>query len=137
METPRQPRLTVDVIVEREGAVLLVKRKHPPLGYALPGGFVDYGESLETAAIREAKEETDLDVTLVRQFHAYSDPARDPRAHTISMVFLAEARGEPRGGDDASEARFFSLDALPDLVFDHAEILADYRRQRDAGSINA
>ena len=126
----RQPALTVDVIVEHEGRVLLIKRNNEPLGYALPGGFVDYGESLEDAAIREAKEETDLDVTLVRQFHAYSDPDRDPRAHSVTIVFVARAEGTPKGGDDADEAAFFPLDALPDLAFDHARILDDYRGGR-------
>lgn len=126
----RQPALTVDVIVEHEGSILLIERLHEPLGYALPGGFVDYGETLETAAIREAKEETDLDVTLVRQFHAYSDPARDPRKHCVSVVFLAKAEGTPKGGDDAGLAAFFPLDDLPELVFDHGTIVDDYANER-------
>ncbi|MGM0576795.1 MAG: NUDIX domain-containing protein [Myxococcota bacterium] len=127
-DTPRNPSPTVDLLIETEpGTVVLVRRKNPPHGWALPGGFVDYGESLEQAAVREAKEETGLDVDLVRQFHAYSDPARDPRQHTITNVFVARSRGEPRGASDAAEARVFTRDELPsDLVFDHDRILEDY-----------
>ena len=124
------PVPTVDVIIRVGGGFVLVKRKNPPLGWALPGGFVDAGETLEAAAAREALEETGLAVRLERQFHTYSDPARDPRRHTLSTVFLADAEGEPRGGDDAAEARVFPLDALPELVFDHAQIVADYRAGR-------
>ncbi len=128
----RNPVPTVDLIIRMKtedgvDGVVLVKRRNPPHGWALPGGFVDYGETLEEAAVREAKEETGLDVVLERQFHAYSDPSRDPRLHTISVVFLASARGVPRGGDDAAEARIFPLDELPSpIAFDHAEILRDY-----------
>ena len=122
----KNPIPTVDVIIRVAGGVVLVRRKNPPLGWALPGGFVDVGETLEAAAAREALEETGLVVRLERQFHTYSDPARDPRRHTISTVFLAVADGSPRGGDDAAEARVFPVDALPELVFDHAQILADY-----------
>lgn len=122
----RNPVPTVDIIIARDNQVVLIKRKNPPHGWALPGGFVDYGESYETAARREAREETGLEVQLVRQFHTYSDPDRDPRQHTASTVFIATADGEPRGGDDALEARFFSADNLPHLVFDHAQILRDY-----------
>ncbi len=126
----RNPVPTVDaVILVPDDRVVLVHRKHPPLGWAIPGGFVDEGEPLEAAATREAAEETGLAVTLLEQFHSYSDPARDPRRHTISTVFLASASGEPRGGDDAAEARSFAWDALPSpIVFDHREILADVRR---------
>ena len=126
----RNPAPTVDaVILVPDDRVVLVHRKHPPLGWAIPGGFVDEGEPLEAAATREAAEETGLGVTLLEQFHTYSDPARDPRRHTISTVFLASASGEPRGGDDAEEARAFAWDALPSpIVFDHREILADVRR---------
>lgn len=120
------PRLTVDLIIEMESGVVLVERKHAPLGWALPGGFVDLGETLEAAAVREAKEETSLDVTLLRQFHAYSDPSRDARGHTVSVVFVGSAEGTPKGGDDARVARVFALDQLPELAFDHAEILGDY-----------
>ena len=132
--TPQQPRLTADFIITRPGdprQVVLVRRRNPPHGWALPGGFVDYGESLEQAAAREALEETGLVVTAARQFHAYSEPSRDPRGHTITMVFVGEAPGEPVGGDDATEARFFSIDALPEnLAFDHAAILQDFIAQR-------
>jgi 8-oxo-dGTP diphosphatase len=123
------PAPTVDVVISLPGdRVVLVRRRNPPRGWALPGGFVDQGEPLAVAAAREAREETGLEVELVEQFHAYSDPRRDPRRHTISTVFLARAAGEPRGGDDAAEARAFPWTALPELVFDHAEILADARR---------
>ena len=126
----RHPLPTVDLIIRAAGGIVLVRRRFPPLGWALPGGFVDAGETLEAAAAREALEETGLAVRLERQFHTYSDPARDPRRHTLSTVFLADAEGEPRGGDDAAEARVFPLDALPELVFDHAQIVADYRAGR-------
>lgn len=119
----------MDVIVRRRSdpaQVLLIRRGSPPPGWALPGGFVEYGEAVEQAAAREAREETNLPVRLVRQFHVYSDPARDPRGHTVSVVFLGEADGEPRGGDDAAEARWFHRDHLPaDMAFDHAAILRD------------
>ncbi|HEB50458.1 MAG TPA: NUDIX hydrolase [Desulfobulbus sp.] len=122
----RNPVPTVDIIIETGGGIVLIKRKNPPHGWALPGGFVDYGESFEEAAVREAREETGLDVRLVRQFHTYSDPDRDPRQHTASTVFIATAQGSPRGADDAAEAAIFTRDNLPPLVFDHARILADY-----------
>jgi ADP-ribose pyrophosphatase YjhB (NUDIX family) len=128
----RSPGLTVDVIIEMEGGgVVLVKRKNPPSGWALPGGYVDYGESLEQAAAREALEETGLRVRLKRQLHAYSDPRRDPRRHNITVVYLAAARGQPTAGDDAGDVRVFSWSALPDqLAFDHAAILEDHRAGR-------
>lgn len=122
----KNPAPTVDIIIQINGGIVLIKRRNPPLGWALPGGFVDYGESLEQAAIREAKEETGLDVCLVRQFHTYSDPSRDRRRHTISTVFIATASGQPKGGDDAAEAQIFCRDNLPPLVFDHAQILTDF-----------
>jgi ADP-ribose pyrophosphatase YjhB (NUDIX family) len=107
--------------------IILIKRKNPPEGWALPGGFVDYGETLEDAAVREAKEETGLDVRLIRQFHSYSAPDRDPRQHTISTVFLAEASGKASAGDDASDVMVINKDKLPDtLAFDHRHILNDY-----------
>ena len=129
---PTTPLLTVDVIIRMpDDGVVLVRRRNRPQGWALPGGFVDVGETLEEAAVREAREETGLEVELEGQFHAYSDPGRDPRGHTVSMVFLGRAAGGPRGASDAAEARAFPLEELPEpLVFDHADILEDYRRHR-------
>ena len=126
-ETPRNPLVTVDIIIEVGDGIVLIERKNPPHGWALPGGFVDYGESLETAAVREAKEETSLDINLSEQFYSYSDPSRDPRHHTVSTVFIALAEGTPRGEDDARAARIFREDDLPGpIVFDHARILREY-----------
>ena len=127
----RNPVPTVDIIIETEHngrkGIVLIKRKNPPYGWAIPGGFVDYGEKLEQAAVREALEETSLKVKLLRQFHTYSDPARDPRQHTISTVYTASASGKPEGMDDAAEAAIFQRDELPDeIAFDHAAILNDY-----------
>jgi 8-oxo-dGTP diphosphatase len=132
-QPPETPRATVDVIIETPGGIVLVRRRHPPPGWALPGGFVECGESVAAAARREAKEETDLDVELVELLGVYSDPKRDPRGlATISTVFIGRADGAPVGGDDAAEARVFPLDALPrDLAFDHPLIIADYRRYRE------
>ncbi len=109
---------------------MLIERKNPPFGWALPGGFVDYGESYETAALREAEEETSLKVTGLSQFHTYSDPGRDPRGHTASTVFIGKADGAPCAGDDAARAELFTKDNLPTLAFDHAKILADYFKSR-------
>jgi 8-oxo-dGTP diphosphatase len=127
-EIHRTPLLTTDIIIEvSDRGIVLIERKNPPHGWALPGGFVDYGETLEKAAVREAKEETSLDVVLTEQFYTYSDPRRDTRHHTVSTVFIASAEGEPRGADDAKVARLFQEDDLPTpLVFDHAQILRDY-----------
>lgn len=124
--TRLNPLPTVDIIIETGGGIVLVKRKNPPHGWALPGGFVDYGESLDDAAVREAFEETGLEIRLKRQMHTYSDPARDPRHHTITTVYVAEAYGPPKAGDDAAEAGVFSRDTLPELAFDHGKILEDY-----------
>jgi 8-oxo-dGTP diphosphatase len=124
--TFRNPVPTVDIIIEIDEKIVLIKRKNPPYGWALPGGFVDYGESFETAAAREAQEETGLTVQGLRQFHTYSDPGRDPRQHTASTVFIAQAEGPPTAGDDAAEAGLFSEGSLPNLAFDHGTILADY-----------
>ena len=127
VEKYRNPFPTVDVIIEMDNGIVLIKRKNPPFGWALPGGFVDYGESLETAAKREAMEETSLDVELISQFNAYSDPARDPRHHTISVVFIGRAKGAPRAADDAAAIGLFNRDNLPaDMAFDHRRILKDY-----------
>ena len=116
----------MDIIIEAMEGIVLIGRNNEPLGWALPGGFVDYGESLEQAAVREALEETGLHVALTRQLKTYSDPQRDPRHHTISTVFIATADGVPSAGDDACEAGIFTRQTLPPLVFDHAKILADY-----------
>lgn len=125
------PVPTVDIIIEYEEGIVLIKRKNPPYGWAIPGGFVDYGESLEEAAVREAGEETGLRVELKRQFHTYSDPKRDPRTHTISTVFVASGEGTMKGADDALEARVFGKENLPaDLAFDHGQILKDYFERR-------
>jgi 8-oxo-dGTP diphosphatase len=123
----RNPLLTVDIIVEVNGGIVLIERKNIPLGWAIPGGFVDYGESIETAALREAKEEISLEVVLTEQFYTYSDPRRDARHHTVSTVFIAIAEGTPRGADDAKLARTFHENDLPaPIVFDHGQILRDY-----------
>lgn len=124
----KQPRLTVDVICRIGDRIVLIERKHEPLGFAIPGGFVDYGETLEKAAARELKEETGLTVRNLRQFRAYSDPKRDPRGHTVAVVFIGDAKGQPKGGDDAASAHLVSLDRLPKMAFDHKRILADYKR---------
>jgi len=130
--TFRNPAPTVDIIIELEGQkILLIKRKNPPYGWAIPGGFVDYGESLEEAAVREAKEETSLVVELIEQFHTYSDPKRDLRQHTITTVYIASSRGTPQAADDAAELSLFTEDNLPSpLVFDHEKILWDYFNQK-------
>lgn len=124
----RNPIPTVDIIIEVKGkGIVLIERANPPFGWALPGGFVDYGESLETAAVREAREETSLDVELVRQFHSYSDPDRDPRQHNITTVFIARANGAPKAASDAKNFGFFKENSLPEnMAFDHAVILQDY-----------
>ncbi len=140
MTRPVTPLVAVDIIIEmsdRPGRpILLIERKNPPLGWALPGGFVDVGERLEQAARREAREEVSLDVRLKVLLGCYSDPARDPRGHTISPVYVAEASGEPLAADDAARVRCFLPGELPEvLAFDHALILADYRRYRDTGQL--
>ncbi|HHH47827.1 MAG TPA: NUDIX hydrolase [Gammaproteobacteria bacterium] len=140
MPRPVTPLVAVDIIIEmsdRPGRpILLIERKNPPLGWALPGGFVDVGERLEQAARREAREEVSLDVRLKVLLGCYSDPARDPRGHTISPVYVAEASGEPHAADDAARVRCFLPGELPAaLAFDHALILADYRRYRDTGQL--
>ena len=130
----RNPSPTVDLIIEiktprRETGLVLIKRKNPPYGWALPGGFVDYGESLESAAVREAREETSLVVRLVRQLHTYSDPGRDPRKHTITTVFVARAKGTPEARDDAADIAVFTRREIDfPLAFDHRRILDDYYR---------
>ncbi len=123
----RNPVPTVDIIIEITGRIVLIERKNPPHGWALPGGFIDYGESAEDAARREAREETGLELTELRQFHCYSDPKRDPRYHTISVVFMAQASGQPTAGDDAADLALFDQNTLPEeIAFDHRRILEDY-----------
>ena len=135
---PLTPLLTVDVII-RVGSrdrVVLIRRRNPPPGWALPGGFVDYGESLEAAAVREAREETSLEISDLRLVGCYSDPARDPRFHTISAVFAAIGHGIPHAADDALHLAVFSPGTLPaPLCFDHAKILEDYNRLKKDGRI--
>jgi 8-oxo-dGTP diphosphatase len=135
MGQPRNPIPTVDIIIELDsGGIVLVQRKNPPPGWALPGGFIDYGESAEEAAVREAQEETSLEVQLVEILHVYSDPRRDPRQHTMSTVFIAKASGTPRGADDALAASVFFEQTLPSpLAFDHAQILRDYFTYKRTG----
>ena len=129
----RTPSPTADaVICDPVRGIVLVRRRNEPVGWALPGGFVDYGETVEHAAVREAKEETGLDVTLTGLLGVYSDPARDHRQHTISSVFTAVAANPEAilGGDDAERAEFFLPDALPeDIVFDHRTIIDDFLRK--------
>ncbi len=145
VEKYRNPFPSVDIIIEmafgshrvmgqrKAGNIVLIERKNTPLGWALPGGFVDYGESLEVAAIREAEEETCLKVRLLYQLGAYSAPTRDPRFHTISVVFVASATGTPKAADDAKDVGIFSRDSLPEnLAFDHGEILQDYFKKCSA-----
>jgi ADP-ribose pyrophosphatase YjhB (NUDIX family) len=137
MEKYRCPIPTVDIIIEikrkngKQG-IILIKRKNPPYGWALPGGFVDYGESLEDAAVREAKEETSLDVRLKDQLHTYSDPKRDPRQHTISTVYVAAAQGKPKAQDDAQDIGIFTKEEINfPLAFDHKKIVTDYFKQKN------
>lgn len=130
----RNPVPTVDIIIEIGERIVLIERKNPPPGWALPGGFVDYGESFEEAARREALEETGLQVQLLRQLHTYSHPGRDARQHTASTVFIATASGAPVAADDARHAALFTINELPpQLAFDHALILADYIRYKQSG----
>ncbi|MFT4571927.1 MAG: 8-oxo-dGTP diphosphatase [Candidatus Binatia bacterium] len=129
------PFLAADMIIELgEGRIVLIERKNPPHGWAIPGGFVDLGESLERAAVREAKEETSLDVELLEFLYAYSDPARDPRHHTVTAVFIGRAEGTPVAADDATNARIVTAESLPrHLAFDHDRVLADYFAFRSTG----
>jgi 8-oxo-dGTP diphosphatase len=131
---PAPPVPTVDIIIEVGNRIVLIRRKHPPPGWAIPGGFIDAGEKAQEAAVREALEETGMRVTLTGLLGVYSDPARDPRRHTISTVYIGKAEGTPSGCDDAAEARLFSERDLPSpLAFDHAQILADYFRFKMTG----
>ena len=134
----RNPAPTVDIIIELidlpARPIVLIERKNEPLGWAIPGGFVDYGESIETAAIREASEEVSLKVELVEQFYVYSDPARDPRQHTLAIAFIATAKGNPVAADDAKNLGVFNQCDLPsNLCFDHDRIMQDYWNYRNYG----
>ncbi len=130
----RNPFPTVDIIIELESGIVLIDRRNEPFGWALPGGFVDYGESLESAAVREAREETSLEISDLRLLGCYSDPARDNRMHTISTVFIATGRGIPHAADDALDLAIFRPDSLPErLCFDHARILSDYAARKLSG----
>ncbi|MFC1558149.1 NUDIX domain-containing protein [candidate division KSB1 bacterium] len=132
MEKFRNPFPTVDIIIEiiesgDSKGIVLIFRKNEPRAWAIPGGFVDYGENVEHTAVREAKEETGLDIVNLQQFHVYSDSKRDPRKHTLSVVFTANAEGTPYPADDAEKAEIFTKDNLPDdIAFDHKKILQDY-----------
>jgi len=137
--TPRNPIPTVDIIIEiitaGKSGIVLIERRNPPFGWAIPGGFVDYGESLEQAAIREALEETSLNVQLKHQFHAYSDPKRDPRQHTITTVYIATASGTPKAADDAINLDIFQENNLPEpIVFDHQSIIQDYFKYKKSNA---
>ncbi len=129
-KTPRNPVPTVDIIIEVAGGIVLIERKNEPFGWALPGGFADYGESFEQAAVREAREETGLDIELIEQLHTYSTPGRDPRLHTATTVFIARASGKPRAGDDAGRVKVVPRNQVPALVFDHNVIVDDYLKRR-------
>lgn len=133
-KTYRNPLITVDLIIELDDGIVLIERANPPYGWALPGGFVDYGESLETSAVREAKEETSLDIQIKEQFHTYSEPDRDPRHHTVTTVFIAKASGIPipKAADDAKHLGVFAENSLPSpIAFDHGRIISDYFRYRE------
>lgn len=124
----KSPFLTVDAIIEYKGGIVLIKRSNPPFGWAIPGGFVDYGESLEDAVVREAREETNLEIHGLRQVHTYSEPGRDPRFHTVCTVFGAKGKGIPRAGDDAADIRVVRPHELEtvDFAFDHGKVIRDY-----------
>lgn len=139
---PTTPLLAADTIIELtcqpHCPIVLIERRNPPYGWAIPGGFVDVGERLEVAAIREAKEEVCLDIKLTALLGMYSDPARDARGHTVTAVYVAKASGQPQAADDAIKVGLFSLDNLPDnLAFDHAQVLEDYRIFRETGQVTA
>ncbi len=140
MAKPVTPLLAADVLIRLldvpERPFVLIERAFPPYGWAVPGGFVDVGETLERAAIREAKEETGLDVTLVALLGLYSNPQRDPRNHTVTAVYVGEAHGRPLAADDAKNCGLFTFDDMPDrLAFDHAQVLADFRRYLETGQV--
>ncbi len=134
MPRPTCPPIAADVIIEIDGRIVLIERRNYPYGWAIPGGFVDIGETVEDAAVREMREETGLEVEIVDMMGVYSRPDRDPRGHTVSVVYVGRAHGTPQAADDAKSAALFYPDALPSpLAFDHAEILADYRHYKQSG----
>jgi 8-oxo-dGTP diphosphatase len=140
MPKPITPLLAADTIIELtdipDRPIVLIERANPPYGWAIPGGFVDLGEIVEQAAVREAQEEVGLDVRLIVLLGIYSDPVRDSRGHTVTAVYVAEAAGTPVAADDAKNCRLFSLDELPEpLAFDHAQVLADYKKYRETGQV--
>lgn len=140
MGRPTTPPIAADAIIELvdqpDRPIVLIERKNPPFGWAIPGGFVDIGETVEAAAVREAKEEVSLHVELVALLGIYSHPQRDPRGHTITAVYIARASGTPVAADDARNLAIFTMDKLPaTLAFDHAQVLADYRRWREQGEV--
>ncbi|MGH8011375.1 MAG: NUDIX domain-containing protein [Candidatus Binataceae bacterium] len=138
MPRPECPPIAADVIIEIGDRIVLIERKNFPHGWAIPGGFVDYGETVEHAAVREALEETSLEVEIRTMLGVYSRPDRDPRGQTVTVVYVARASGVPRGCDDAKSAALFSPREPPQpLAFDHAEILADYRRLLETGAYPA
>jgi len=142
MPKPVTPLLAADAIIELADQpnrpIVLIERKNPPYGWAIPGGFVDVGEFVEQAAIREAREEVGLEVRLTALLGLYSDPSRDSRGHTVTAVYVAEAAGSPQAADDAKNCASFDLDSLPEpLAFDHAQVLADYKRYRETGGLPA
>jgi len=139
---PTTPLLAADTIIELTDKptrpIVLIERKNPPYGWAIPGGFVDVGERLEVAAIREAREEVCMQVTLTALLGMYSDPKRDDRGHTVTAVYVAESSGEPKAADDAKNVQIFDIDSLPaKLAFDHAQVLEDYRKFRETGQVTA
>jgi len=139
MPAPKTPALTVDAVIELtdrpDRPIVLIERLNPPHGWALPGGFVDIGETVEQATVREALEETSLEIELVSLLGVYSDPRRDPRGHTVSVVYVASASGQPRAQDDAKNIGIYSPDSVPELVFDHAGVLRDYRLWREQSGL--